>query len=583
MLPGRGLRPAQFAPLASRQSTIIRSNAARKFSSLPRTAGLCTPSCRTSSLQSARWRTGATGNPHAVLTASSVRYGSWYAPWSWGKSSSPSDATSITPSDPVPVAEFSNRPVSELAQDAEPVVTAATPALAPAGINKAAVVDGASVSTNTGIDGASTTADLKPLDELFDAVPVKDVLPVAEVDPTRLIDHAGHMKELGLDYGWGMTTMFEKMIEAVYLQSGWGWAGSIMAAGVAVRCTTFYLQALSSDKMAAMAALKPVTQPLQEKMEAAIARGDKQQADLYKLQQQQIMKPYVGGFLSMGGFMIVQGWIGFSAFRFLRAMAEMPIPGMVNDGFLWFTDLTVRDPYFILPAATTAIMYTVFKTGGETGVQNDVGQAAQRQKMFTGLAVVLGLVTAFQASALQLYFLMSGVLGGLTGYLLRQNGFRRFIRIRTLPSAESNELYAKVVKGDMKLSELRGRDGKIRYQPPTPLKHATRRQISDLNVKAGTIVPAHLVAEKAKIDKENPDRDIDYEEGAQGKPISEKLSYYWRNYRPLYVGRRVYNGLEGWTRKMGYGEKKMSAEERKRKQKAENYEVERRRRFENRQ
>jgi hypothetical protein len=30
MLPSRGLRPAQFAPLASRQSTVLRSNATRK-------------------------------------------------------------------------------------------------------------------------------------------------------------------------------------------------------------------------------------------------------------------------------------------------------------------------------------------------------------------------------------------------------------------------------------------------------------------------------------------------------------------------------------------------------------------------
>jgi YidC/Oxa1 family membrane protein insertase len=297
-----------------------------------------------------------------VLTASSVRYGSWYAPWGWGKSSGPADGSAVTPADAVPIAEFANRPVFEFAQEhAEPVVTTATPEFAPAGVDKAAVVDGASLPADTATDSASTWTESKTLDDVFGADPVKDALPTAEMDPTRLIDHAGQMKELGLDYGWGMTTLFERCIEQIYLQSGWGWAGSIMAAGVVVRCSTFFFQALSSDKMAAMAAMKPVTQPVQEKMEAAIARGDKQQAELFRMQQQEIMKPYVGGFLSMGGFMIVQGWIGFSAFRLLRAMGELPIPGMVNGGFLWFTDLTVRDPYFILPAATTAIMYTVFK------------------------------------------------------------------------------------------------------------------------------------------------------------------------------------------------------------------------------
>lgn len=269
----------------------------------------------------------------------------------------------------MPIAEVSNQAQHTLTESAgrakhiEPVVTSTTPELAPAGIDKPAVVDGTSTTTSVNADGASTLSGSKTVDELLSVDPVQGTIPASEIDPTRLIDHAGQLQELGLDYGWGMTTLFERTIEMIYLQSGWGWAGSIMAAGVVVRCATFFFQALSSDKMAAMAALGPVTKPLQDKMEAAVAKGDKQLADLYRLQQQEIMKPYVGGFLSMGGFMIVQGWIGFCAFRFLRAMGNLPVPGMSEDGFLWFSDLTVRDPYFILPAATTAVMYTVFKVG----------------------------------------------------------------------------------------------------------------------------------------------------------------------------------------------------------------------------
>jgi YidC/Oxa1 family membrane protein insertase len=297
-----------------------------------------------------------------MTSASSVRNASWYAPWSWGKSSGPVDAASLTPADRVPIAEFSSRHVSEFAQKhAEPVVTTSTPEIAPAAIDKPAFVNEAATPADAVLDSAPALTEPKTLDSLFDAEPVKDALPTAEIDPTRLIDHAGHLQELGLDYGWGMTTLFEKCIEAIYLQSGWGWAGSIMAASVVVRCATFALQAMSSDKMAAMASLGPVTKPIQEKMEAAIARGDKQQADIYKMQQAAIVKPYVGGMLSTGGFMIAQAWIGFSAFRFLRAMGELPVPGMTHDGFLWFTDLTISDPYYILPAATSAIMYAVFK------------------------------------------------------------------------------------------------------------------------------------------------------------------------------------------------------------------------------
>jgi YidC/Oxa1 family membrane protein insertase len=196
------------------------------------------------------------------------------------------------------------------------------------------------------------------VEDVLSADPVKTE---AGIDPTQLIDHAGQLRELGLDYGWGMTTTIEKLIETIYLQSGWGWAGSIMATTLAVRFGMFFLQALSSDKMAAMAAMKPVTQPIQEKLDAAIARGDNQQVQLLRMQQAQVMKPFIGGSVAMFGLMGVQMWVGISAFRLLRAMGDLPVPGMTKDGFLWFGDLSTHDPYYLLPITTSAIMYTIFK------------------------------------------------------------------------------------------------------------------------------------------------------------------------------------------------------------------------------
>lgn len=207
--------------------------------------------------------------------------------------------------------------------------------------------------------------------------------------------------------------------------------------------------------------------------------------------------------------------------------------------------------------------------------------------MFTGLSIFLGLVTAFQASALQLYFLMSGVLGGLTGWLLRQNTFRRMINIRTLPSPESNALYSKVIKGDLKLEDIKTPNGKLRYQAPTTAASTTARRtattLSGINIKAGTPLPAHLrpVVPK-KTDNEMPDRDADFDEGVQGKSIGQKLDYYRRNYRLSYMWRRTTQGMDSMIRKAGYGGPKLSQEQARRKKRAEDYEIERRRRFENR-
>ncbi|OAL46811.1 mitochondrial export translocase Oxa1 [Pyrenochaeta sp. DS3sAY3a] len=577
MLPCRGLRPTQLAYRAPRQATNIQTHASRKFSSLPRTAGLSAP-CRTSPLQSAQWRAGVARHQNVILTASSVRYGSWYAPWSWGRSSTPTASTTTE----VPIADISSK--FEHTTPTAPVTTA-TPEMAPAGIDKPAFINETSDTSGSLAEAASAISDRshKTMDEIWVDIPTKDTLPVTELDPTRLIDHAGHLKELGLDYGWGMTTMFEKVIETIYLQTGMGWAGSIVAAAIVVRFSTFYFQAKSSDNVAAMSSLKPLSAPIQEKMEAALARGDKAQADLYKMQQQEMMRPYTGTMVSMAGFMVMQGWIGFCAFRCLRAMSYLPVPGMSEDGLLWFTDLTARDPYFILPVATSALMYTIFKNGGETGISTD----ASRTQLLKFMALFLGAVTAFQASGLQIYFLMTAILGGITGWALRQNGFRRMIGIRIIPTKESHEVYTKVVRGELKLQDIKGHDGKVRYQPPTiTAKPANKRNattLSGINIKAGTTLPAHLKVEAPKINTERPDRDIDYEEGAAGKPLMEKLDYYRRNYRLAYMVRRFQGSMENIAKKAGYGgESKLTAEQQKRKKRAEDYEIERRRRFENR-
>lgn len=419
----------------------------------------------------------------------------------------------------------------------------------------------------------------------------------ADFDPTQLIDHVGQLKELGLDYGWGITAMLETALENIYLTTGWGWAGSIIASCFGVRALIFFLQVKNSDKMAVMASLRPVTQPIQDKLDAALARGDNAQANILRLQQQEIMKPYMSGMASAGGFMLAQAWLGFSAFRLLRALGELPVPGMAHDGYLWFTNLTVGDPYYLLPLATSGLMYTVLKLGGEAGINNDA--LTSRKWVIPAMSGFFGIVSAFQPAGVQLYFLTSTAIGGLTGWLLRRNGFRRLVRIRPIPTPESHELFSKVVKGDLKLSQIKSPTGQISYQAPKALASAKKTiagkprtsslstgSIAGLKIKAGTPVPAHLggTGSVIKVDEsdEPRSRDPDFEQGMSGKTAGEKLDWVTRNYRPSYVVRRMAQGFEGLMRSLGLGGKKVNAGAEKRKRRAMALEAERRRRFEER-
>lgn len=48
----------------------------------------------------------------------------------------------------------------------------------------------------------------------------------------------------------------------------------------------------------------------------------------------------------------------FLSFFFgLRGMAELPVESLRTGGILWFSDLTIPDPTYILPVLTCLTMY----------------------------------------------------------------------------------------------------------------------------------------------------------------------------------------------------------------------------------
>lgn len=55
--------------------------------------------------------------------------------------------------------------------------------------------------------------------------------------------------------------------------------------------------------------------------------------------------------------------MGYGFFRLTRNMAALPIPGLDEGGALWFTDLTLSDPFFLLPMATGVATFYMFKVG----------------------------------------------------------------------------------------------------------------------------------------------------------------------------------------------------------------------------
>ncbi|KAF1962467.1 hypothetical protein CC80DRAFT_161496 [Byssothecium circinans] len=325
--------------------------------------------------------------------------------------------------------------------------------MAPAGIDKAATVN---------------SSDPKTVEELLgvDPTPPVDTTPI--VDVGEPITYWGNLKDLGLDYGWGPTAFFENLMELSYLNLDAGWVGSIAASAVILRLILFFgFQVRGSDSMAKLASMKPILQPLMDQMEEAKRRGEDDKVQALKMKQQSIMSEVGGDMFKNLGTPIAGMVTGFGAFRCLRGMSELPVPGMTTESFLWINDLTVADPTYALPVLTAGLMYAVIKMGGETGMNTEATVTSMQKQMQFVLPIVMAVFTSFQPAAVQIYFFLSAFMAGGTAHLLKQPAVRRFLKIRTLPTKESNELFKKVVKGEVKLDAVKTPSGTIRYQAPS--------------------------------------------------------------------------------------------------------------------
>ena len=178
--------------------------------------------------------------------------------------------------------------------------------------------------------------------------------------PPPVYEHLGFLKEMGLDYGWGTTALVQTVLEHVYIYLGTPWWASIGITVLLIRAILFKSFIDATDMSARRQIIKPLEDPINARMKAARATSDKlAMQDAWKERSVLFKKAGIVGW--KGLVPLIQIPLGFGVFRLIRGMASLPVPGFDNGGFLWIYDLTVSDPYYLLPLVTSGAYYYAFK------------------------------------------------------------------------------------------------------------------------------------------------------------------------------------------------------------------------------
>lgn len=152
----------------------------------------------------------------------------------------------------------------------------------------------------------------------------------------------------------------EWALEHVHIYAGTPWWISIILTTALVRVVLFKAYMMASDNGAKMAVVRPLTEPLTKEMSKAQQAGNSEKVWEIRREIQTINKR-AGVKIWKSLVPMVQVFTGYGIWKCLRGMSNLPVPGLESGGILWFHNLTVADPYFVLPALTSLVLHWVLR------------------------------------------------------------------------------------------------------------------------------------------------------------------------------------------------------------------------------
>ncbi|KAL2136216.1 hypothetical protein VTI74DRAFT_4846 [Chaetomium olivicolor] len=287
---------------------------------------------------------------------------------------------------------------------------------------------------------ASTQSSIPPT-----ATPATDPATLADVTATPvsltgsdLLDipeQIGFLKTLGLDYGWGPTSLMQTVLESVYVYTGLPWWASIGLVALGIRAALFKPSLDASDNQLRYQELlrDPKYAAATEEMKRMLVTGN-HLAGAEARARVSLMNKAAGYSLWKTFIPMLQLPLGFGMFRLLNGMSSLPVPSLETGGVLWFTDLAASDPFFILPIVAGIAMVS----GMRIPLPYMPLQQQKTMKIMSLVMMPISIVfTLFLPSGIQFYFLVSSVLHWAQAWLTYQPWFRRMVGLK--PLAKPNE------------------------------------------------------------------------------------------------------------------------------------------------
>lgn len=252
------------------------------------------------------------------------------------------------------------------------------------------------------------------------------------------------LDELGLFSWWKPTGYFRWGIEAMHNYFDLPYWTTIMCATIALRLALIFVPIASQRLVAKQSRYKKELDEFRIRILEAKKEGNALLQQQIFLEQMDFMKKKDIRLGRQFLVLLANGAVFGTQFFAIREMVRVGFPGFSTGGILWFHDLTLQDPYLLLPLISAVTMAVVVRVGIETGASPDQMTPAMRVGMQYGLPVMVFIFSSRFASALCLYWSTSNMVSLIYAGLFRVPAVRGFLNLPAVikhdPKAGGNSI-----------------------------------------------------------------------------------------------------------------------------------------------
>ncbi|XP_059614861.1 mitochondrial inner membrane protein OXA1L [Phlebotomus argentipes] len=311
----------------------------------------------------------------------------------------------------------------------------------PLGCETTLPVVGLSFIRHASTGKVTTVADVMPDIPTIAAIPEPPAIPEAAAPTTveTLVQGAEPaFSTLGLG-GWSPVGILQQCMEYLHIGLDLPWWGVIAIGTVTVRTLLFPLVLVAQRNAAKMNNHMPQMQVLQMKMTEARQSGNQMDSARYGQELMMFMKEKQMNPIKNMVVPLAQAPLFISFFMGLRAMANTPVESMKEGGIFWFTDLTVCDPYYIMPIITSATMALTIELGTDSARMSSQNMQTMRYVLRALPLIIIPFTLKFPAAILT-YWCCSNFISLVQVGVLKIPKVRKYFNIDPLVTHQPDAL-----------------------------------------------------------------------------------------------------------------------------------------------